>query len=333
MNGQGISPILIGLIAFGAIVLGVVSLVLLWEGVRQWTRQSRISRELRKLSSERRTEGAPGQSSASLLREATDQGPQWLQPVFLRVPRLQDLQHFMAQADVKWSVATYFLLTIGFAAALALAILVAIGGWLPSLFGAVVGALLPYVHVARRRKQRFARFEEHFPEAIDLLGRAIRAGHAFSTGLRVVAEESPSPISDEFRQVYEEQKFGLPLSESLLALSDRMTILDVRIFVTAVLIQVESGGNLAEILDNLSRIIRDRFRFRRQLRTHTAHGRMTGWVLASAPIVAGIGMFMLNPEYMRVLFIEPLGRLMLVMAAGLQLVGFVAIRRIMDVEL
>lgn len=332
MNQMGTSPVLVGLIAFGAVVLGVVSLVLVWEGVRQWTRQARISRELRKLSSERRGESGR-QGPASILRDATGQGPEWLQPVFLRVPRMQDLQHFMAQADVKWSVATYFFLTFGFAAALAIAILVSFGGWLAPLLGAVVGALLPYAFVSRKRRERFERFEEHFPEAIDLLGRAIRAGHAFSTGLRVVAEESPSPISDEFRQVYEEQKFGLPLSESLLALSDRVALLDVRIFVTAVLIQVESGGNLAEILDNLSRIIRDRFRFRRQLRTHTAHGRMTGWVLASAPVVAGIGMFMLNPEYMRVLFIEPLGRLMLVMAAGFQLIGFVAIRRIMDVDL
>jgi len=333
VNQIGTSPVIVGLIAFGAVVLGVVSLVLVWEGVRQWTRQSRITRELRKLSSDRRGEAGRGKGAASILREGAAQGPDWLQPLFLRLPRMQDLQHFMAQADVKWSVATYFLLTFGFAAALALAILVSFGGWLAPLLGAVVGALLPYVFISRRRKQRFARFEEHFPEAIDLLGRAIRAGHAFSTGLRVVAEESPSPLSDEFRQVYEEQKFGLPLSESLLALSDRMTLLDVRIFVTAVLIQVESGGNLAEILDNLSHIIRDRFRFRRQLRTHTAHGRMTGWVLASAPIVAGIGMFMLNPEYMRVLFTEPLGRLMLVMAAGMQLIGFVAIRRIMDVDL
>ena len=106
----------------------------------------------------------------------------------------------------------------------------------------------------------------------------------------------------------------------------------MRIFVTAVLIQLESGGNLAEILDNLSRIIRDRFRFRRQLRTHTAHGRMTGIVLGLAPIVAGLGMFALNPEYMRVLFTEPLGRLMLTMAGGFQIIGFIAIRRIMDID-
>ena len=329
MNNLGVSPLVIALVAFAAIALAVVSLALFFEGVRQWGRQRRINQELRKISDPREKP----QRSASILRESVGSGPRWLEPVMLRLPHRHDLEHFLAQANVKWSVPTYMLMTVGLAAALGLAILVAYGGWVAPLLGAVVGALLPYFHVARARKARFARFEENFPESIDLLGRAIRAGHAFSTGLRVVAEESPEPVSNEFRQVYEEQKFGLPLSESLLALADRMELLDVRIFVTAVLIQIESGGNLAEILDNLSHIIRERFRFRRQLRTHTAHGRMTGWVLASAPFVAGAGMFALNPEYMRVLFEEPLGRLMLVMAAGLQLVGFVAIRRIMDVDL
>lgn len=331
MNALQTSPVVVGVIAFLAVVLAVVSLVLLWEGLRQWGRQRRIGSELRKLSDSGRQSSQ--RAGSSLLRDVADAGPAWLEPLMLRLPHRHDMVHFLAQAHVKWTVGTYLLLTLGFAAAFALALLVTTGGWIAPMLGAVVGALLPYYYVSRQRKQRFARFEEFFPEAIDLLGRAIRAGHAFSTGLRVVAEESTDPISTEFRQVYEEQKFGLPLSESLLALSDRMTLLDVRIFVTAVLIQVESGGNLAEILDNLSHIIRDRFRFRRQLRTHTAHGRMTGWVLASAPVVAGVGMFMLNPEYIRVLFEEPLGRLMLVMAAGLQLVGFVAIRRIMDVDL
>ncbi len=329
MNQQ-ISPILVGVIAFGAVILAVLSLVLLWEGVRQLGRQRRIQSELKKLSDPR---GSGPRTGSPLLRDVVQGGPAWLEQVLLHVPQRHDMAHFLSQANVKWSVGTFTLVTIGLAAAAGLAVLVAVGGWIAPLLASAVGALLPYAFTARKRKQRFARFEENFPEAIDLLGRAIRAGHAFSTGLRVVAEESPDPISDEFRQVYEEQKFGLPLSESLLSLADRMSLLDVRIFVTAVLIQVESGGNLAEILDNLSKIIRDRFRFRRQLRVHTAHGRMTGFVLASAPFVAGIGMFMLNPDYMGTLFTEPLGRLMLVTAAGLQLIGFVAIRRIMDVEL
>lgn len=317
---------LTAVIAFVIISLAIASLALLWEGLRQWGRQRRVAGELRKLSD------PAGEARAGLLRTGITPDPGWLEPLLLRVPRRQDLRHFLAQADVGWSIGTFVLLTVGFAAAVGVAMLISVGGWLLPLAGGTVGALFPYLHVTRSRKKRFDAFEENFPEAIDLLGRAIRAGHAFSTGLRVVSEESPPPISDEFRQVYEEQKFGLPLSESLLALADRMSLLDVRIFVTAVLIQLESGGNLAEILDNLSRIIRDRFRFRRQLRTHTAHGRMTGIVLGLAPIVAGLGMFALNPEYMRVLFTEPLGRLMLAMAGGFQIIGFIAIRRIMDID-
>lgn len=320
-------PVLVALVAFAAVILGVLCLVLLWEGVRQWRAQRDVRNELRRLNRPERSERTP------ILRHVGDEEPGWLDHLILQIPHRHDMSHFLAQADVGWSVGTFTLLTVGLGAAFGLAVLVAVGGWLAPLAASVVGALLPYAHVTRKRRERFRRFEEHFPEAIDLLSRAIRAGHAFSTGLRVVAEESPEPISDEFRQVYEEQKFGLPLSESLLSLADRMALLDVRIFVTAVMIQIESGGNLAEILDNLATIIRDRFRFRRQLRVHTAHGRMTGWVLASAPFVAGIGMFMLNPDYMGALFTEPLGRLMLSVAAGLQLIGFVAIRRIMDVDL
>lgn len=330
MNTLQASPVLLALVAFVAVALAVVSVVLLWEGLRQWNRQRTVQRELRKLS---RGEGEGRRRPGAILREQRETGPGWLEPVLLRLPHRHDLQHFLGQADSDWSAATFVLLTLGLAVAAGLALLVAFGNWLLPLVGATAGALVPYFTIARRRKKRLAKFEEHFPEAIDLLGRAIRAGHAFSTGLRVVSEEAPEPISGEFRQVYEEQKFGLPISDSLLSLSDRVSLLDVRIFVTAVLIQIESGGNLAEILDNLAHIIRERFRFRRQLRVHTAHGRMTGFVLASAPVVAGIGMFILNPEYMGRLFTEPLGRLMLVTAAGLQLLGFVAIRRVMNVEL
>ncbi len=324
------SPIIVGLAAFAAAVLGVVCLVLLWEATKQWGGHRDVRSELKKLS---RSGRAPESTSSPLLREIRQGGPAWVEQAVLRIPHRQDMVHFLSQANVTWSVGTFTLMTVGLGAAFGLAALIAIGGMIIPMLAASIGAFLPYSLVTRKRKERFARFEEHFPEAIDLLSRAIRAGHAFSTGLLVVAEESPDPISAEFQQVYDEQKFGLPLSESLLSLADRMALLDVRIFVTAVLIQIESGGNLAEILDSLSKIIRDRFRFRRQVRVHTAHGRMTAWVLACAPFVAGIGMFVLNPEYMGTLFTEPQGRLMLAMAGGLQLIGFVAIRRVMDVDL
>ncbi|UCG74990.1 MAG: type II secretion system F family protein [Gemmatimonadota bacterium] len=318
---------LIALALFASIALAVLAIVLAWEGARRVMRQRSIMTQLRRLE----TGSDAVTPGAGLLRAARTEGPAWLEALLLRVPHQRDLKNFLEQGDMRWSVATFLLATVGLAAAFGLAAMVVLSGFLPVL-PAIVGALIPYVHVSRKRKQRFAKFEEHFPDSIDILGRAIRAGHAFTTGLEVVAEEANEPVASEFRQVFEEQKFGLPLGETLLALADRMAILDVRIFVTAVMIQRESGGNLAEILDNLSYVIRERFKFRRQLKVHTAHGRMTGFVLAMAPVVAGLGMYVLNPDYMIVLFTEPAGRIMLAVAVGLQLFGFLVIRRLVDIK-
>ncbi len=316
----------VALALFGSIALAMLAIVLAWEGTRRVIRQRTLTSQLRKLET-----GKGGATGAGLLRSAEREGPAWLDPILLRIPHQIDLRNFLQQGDVGWSLATFFTLTVGLAASLGLAIMVVAPGILPFV-AAALGALIPYVYVSRRRKKRFAQFEEYFPEAIDILGRAIRAGHAFSTGLGVVAEEANEPVAGEFRQVFEEQKFGLPLPESLLSLADRIAILDVRIFVTAVMIQRESGGNLAEILDNLAYVIRERFKFRRQLKVHTAHGRMTGFVLAMAPVFAGVGMYILNPEYMRVLFTEPTGRLMLAVAVTLQLFGFLVIRKMVDIR-
>jgi tight adherence protein B len=313
---------------FASIALAMVALVLVWEGVRRLQKQRSLVTQLRAL-------GRPGSIAAGgasgLLRGVQKQGPAWAENILLRLPHQRDLKNFLEQGDVGWTVGTFLMLTVGSAAAFGLSAMVLMPAPLP-LAAAAAGAVIPYIYVSRRRKKRFAKFEEHFPEAIDILGRAIRAGHAFSTGLEVVAEEANAPVSDEFRQVYEEQKFGLPLAESLLSLADRIAILDVRIFVTAIMIQRESGGNLAEILDNLSYVIRERFKFRRQLRVHTAHGRMTGYVLAVAPLIAGMGMYMLNPDYMGVLFTEPGGRVMLAVAVSLQLFGFLVIRKLVKIK-
>lgn len=318
------------IVAFGAIALAVVALSLILEALRQWRTQRAVSSRLRRVSG--RGSGGSEGTSSGLVREAAEDELTWMEPLLLKLPRRLDLQHFLEQANVGWSVGAHLMLTLGMAVALGLGLLIAVGGWTVPVAGAVAGAMIPYFIVSSKRKKRFQEFEELFPEAIDLLARAIRAGHAFSTGLRVVAEETGGPVATEFRQVYEEQKFGLPLSDSLNALADRMSLVDVRIFVTAVLIQLESGGNLAEILDNLSYVVRERFRFRRQLKVHTAHGRMTAFALVGAPIAAGIGLFILNPDYMRVLLTEPLGRVMLAGAAAMQLLGYITIRRIIDIE-
>jgi tight adherence protein B len=197
----------------------------------------------------------------------------------------------------------------------------------------IFGAALPYMFVRRKRSKRLFAFEEHLPEAIDLLARAIRAGHPLSAGLKMVADETREPIQGEFRRTHEENRFGLPFEDAILAMADRVSIIDVRILVTAILIQREVGGNLAEVLDNLANVIRVRFTIRRQLRVYTAQGRFSGYVLAVLPIAVGGAIYSLNPSYMRLLFTDPIGKLMLLTAVIFQVIGFLWIRKIIDIEI
>jgi tight adherence protein B len=200
------------------------------------------------------------------------------------------------------------------------------------LGGAVVGLAAPFVFLRRRRAARLKRFEEQFPEALDLLSRAIRAGHAFATAMGMVADEGPDPVGPEFRKCFDEQNFGLPLKDALNALAVRIPLLDVRFFVTAVLIQRETGGNLSEILDNLAHVVRERFKILRQVRVYTAHGRLTGYVLMALPAALAIVLSFINAEHMNVLFRERMGQMMLSAAIGLQIVGYVWIKQVIKIE-
>jgi tight adherence protein B len=197
---------------------------------------------------------------------------------------------------------------------------------------AVVVAVIPLGYVAFMRSRRLHKFEELFPEALDLLGRAVRAGHAFTTGLEMIAKESPEPLAGEFRTTFEEQNFGLPLRDALLNLTERVPIVDVRFFVTALLIQKETGGNLAEILDGLARVIRDRFRIYREVRVRTAQGRLTAGILIALPIMMMMILSVLNPHYIGVLFTDPLGPIVLAVAAVMQLIGSAILWKIIHFE-
>jgi tight adherence protein B len=183
-----------------------------------------------------------------------------------------------------------------------------------------------------KRKQRFAKFAELFPDAVDLLSRAVRAGHAFTTGFALIGSEMPEPVAGEFRTAYSQQNLGLPLDDTLRNLTLRIPLTDVRIFVSALLIQRESGGNLAEILDNLSYVIRERFRILRQVEILSAEGRISMWVLMGAPIVGAVLLFLINPDYMSRLFSDPWGRIALGTAAGMQFIGYLIIRKIVRIE-
>jgi tight adherence protein B len=203
--------------------------------------------------------------------------------------------------------------------------------WLGLAIGLVL-AFAPLQIVRMRATKRMRKFEEQFPDIVDLIARALRAGHAFTTGLALAAEEAPQPVAGEFRLLYDQQNFGMPLPEALRALADRVPLLDARFFVTAVLTQRESGGNLAEILGNLANVTRERFKVKRQVRVLSAHGRITGWVLSGIPPALGAGMMVVVPGHVQVLVDDPMGPPMVLAGLFLQVVGMLIIRKLVDIE-
>jgi tight adherence protein B len=199
------------------------------------------------------------------------------------------------------------------------------------LFGLLLGGA-PIFYVHAKRKQRFGRFEQGLPEAIDLIVSALRAGHSLVSAIGLVAEESPDPIGPEFKICFDEQNYGLDLRIAMENLITRVPLQDLRIIVIAIMIQRSSGGNLAEVLDKASYLVRERFRLRRQVRTHTAQGRLTGWILTFLPILLGIGLYLVNPDTMSLLWRRDLGRELLYSAAIMTLIGALVIRKIVNME-
>jgi tight adherence protein B len=204
--------------------------------------------------------------------------------------------------------------------------------FLVSALLAVGIAVIPIIFIAWKRRRRLRRFEEHFPEALDLLSRAVRAGHAFTTGLEMIAQEVAEPIAGEFRTTFEEQNFGLPLRDALLNLSERVPLIDVRFFVTSLLIQKETGGNLSEILDGLARVIRDRFRIYREVQVKTAQGRLTAAILIGLPPFMMLVLWVMNPHYLGPLLNDPVGPSALAVAGILQSIGSMIIWKVIHFE-
>lgn len=203
--------------------------------------------------------------------------------------------------------------------------------WLAAAVGIPAG-LVPLLFVAMMRARRLASFEKQFPEVIDLLSRSVRAGHSFASGLEVVAADMADPVSTEFRMVFDEQRFGLPVRNALLNLCQRVPRVDVRLFVIALLVQKETGGNLVEILDNLSHVIRERSRIAGEVKIRTAQGRMTAGILIALPIIMMIMLHFIDPDYINILFVDRLGQLLLIVAAVMQALGALIVWRIVKIK-
>jgi tight adherence protein B len=249
-----------------------------------------------------------------------------------RSARVSALQKLLSQADIKIRAGNFLLVCAGVGLLLAVIILIWTQNPLFAWVAFLLGFVSPYGYATHRRTKRFDRFEEMFPQAIDTLARAVRAGHAFTTALELIASEIPEPIAGEFRKLFEEQKFGLPVRDALVNLTERVPLVDVKFFVTAVMLQRETGGNLAEILDNLSYVIRERFKIMRQVRVFTAQGRLTMMLLMGMPPLIVVVMQVMNPSFIWPLFHEPLGHILVVIGITLQTIGYFVIRKVIAIQ-
>jgi tight adherence protein B len=270
-------------------------------------------------------------SSLSLIRDDLMSEIPALNRWLDRMGRGTALRSWLRQADLAMRPGKFLTLCAAFAlGGGAVALLFA--PWYGALLAALAGAALPYAWVRRKRSQRLTAFQGQFPEAIDLLVRASRAGHPPSSALELIAGEMPNPVSGEFRQVFDQQRFGLPLRDCLLNLAERVPLVDVQFFATSMIIQRESGGNLAEILEKLSHVIRERVKIMRQVKTHTAQGRMTMYVLIGMAPIMLVAMFLLSHNFMMPMFTDPMGRGMLMAAAVLQVIGIYLLNKIVSIK-
>lgn len=257
----------------------------------------------------------------------------WLERLLNRAEFGERLALLLYQADLNWSPGRLVLITIFVGFISGYLIYLRTNGFLAAFAGGAVLATLPFLYVRRKRDARFNRIRTLLPEALDMMVAAIRAGHSFSSAMGMVARDSPEPVRREFRKCYDEQHFGLDLRAAMLNLTQRTPLRDIRVIVTAVLIQRETGGNLTEILDKVAHLIREDFRLQRQVMVHTAQGRITGWILAILPIILGFILYLLNPDNMRLLWTRPIGVKMLYGAAISEIIGTLLIRRIIRIEI
>lgn len=308
---------------FASVAFGTLAVILVGEILGLWRQRRDLSSRLEEVVFERAISDSEG---GRLLRKARER------TTARALPWLADLELLIEQSG-GGSLRALIISGVGLVFATGFAALVFSGSLLVAVPFAIVGGVLPYAYLRMKRRRRFRAFEEGLPEAIDLMTRAIRAGHPFSSGLGMVAEESPQPVAGEFQRLFDEMRFGMPFDDAVMGMTDRVPLVDARMFATAILVQKEVGGNLAEILDNLANTIRSRFSIRRQLRVITAQGRLSGYILSVLPVAVGFGIWLLSPDFMEPLLASSTGHAMIVAALVAQVLGYLWIRRIVNIEI
>ncbi len=313
---------------FAAVILMLEGAWLWWSGAHGGAAR-RIAKRLRLMAAT----GQGGIERVDILKRRTYSRHAALDKLLRRVARLATLDRLLLQAGVRWSVAQFLGASL---------FMMALGLLLPQMLntpflpaaGMLAGAAaLPWLLLMRIRGARLRKLEQQLPEAADFLGRALRAGHSFANVMQMVGEELPDPIASEFKFAYEEINYGVPMNEALHNLALRVPLTDLRYLVIAVLIQRESGGNLAEVFGNISRLIRARLKLLAQVRVMSAEGRMSAWILGLLPLGVMLLMTLSNPAYVRVLWTDPIGVRLMWYALGVAMFGVLWMRKLIRIHI
>ena len=325
---------LFGNLFYAFIVLAFVAAVLLLEGLYlTWAaykgpEAKRIERRLRAMSA-----GGAGGAEASILKQRMLSESPPLQRLLLGVPRVQELDRLLQQSGSKWSVSFFLGMTLLVAAlAFFAATFIPFLHWMFAALIAAVGAVLPLLYIVRKRAMRMRKIVAQLPDALDLISRALKAGHAFPSGLQMVGEETQDPIAGEFRIVHDEINFGVAVPTALTNLANRVPSPDMRQFVIAVLIQRETGGNLTELLANISALIRQRLKLFMKIRVLSAEGRLSAWILCLLPFCLAVVINIINPRFMSVLWTDPMGLKMIYALLVLMVLGTLWMRKIIRIR-
>lgn len=314
------------LFTFLAVVLALEGALNYWNNVKGEDAQ-RLQRRLRAISA-----GHHGSESISLIRQRSYDEMSMLERSLMNLPRVHQLDRLMQQAGSAQTVPQFILLSLILAMA---ALLIAVLLRLPLVLVIVLPALAyaaPFVRLLMMRRKRLRMFEEQLPGALDLISRALRAGHAFSGAMDMVGKEAHEPLAGEFRTTFDEINFGVPMQEALLNLVARVPVIDLRYFVIAVLLQRDTGGNLAELLDNLAALIRARFKLLGAVRALSAEGRLSAWILSLLPFAAAAMMFAIRPQLMQVLWTDPVGPTLIASTAVMMVLGIFWMRHIIRIR-
>ncbi|MCO6436257.1 MAG: type II secretion system F family protein [Phycisphaerae bacterium] len=315
------------------LALPVVGSMLLFYGIFQVVVESRTSNR-KKLQDRLRGKSVRIEKSVDsiLRRGAAGQSTSFADAIIGRLSFVPKLQTMLDQADIPWS-ASSCVVNVGAGALLATVGLIALSvNPIAAIGTGLAIVVLPFLVLGFLRRKRMAKLNNQLPDVFDMMGQALRAGHSLAGAIQNIYEQMPPPIATEFAQVYHEQNLGVKIEDALLSMAKRVDSLDVRFFVTAVMIQRQTGGDLAEVLDKISSVIRERIELAGLVRGLTAEGRLSGWVLFCLPVAVFLATMYMNPDYGRVLLEDPRGQMMLMLAAGMQLMGIAMIRWIVNIK-